>query len=363
MKAGWDLADARVPHVAFVVPGSIDTLTGGYGYDRRIVQGLRQRGWIVDLRELATTFPFPPPADIDRAVETFASFPDRTIVIVDGLAFGAMPEVVRPETSRLRLVALVHHPLADETGLEVAAIRAFTTSERSALTAARAVVVTSPRTARRLAAFEVPADRILIVEPGTDSAPLARGSGGSGVSMLSVATFTPRKGHHVLLAALARLQHRDWHLTCVGSLDRDSGHVATLGALIDAGDLTSRVTLAGELDVAGLAPLYDRSDLFVLPTLYEGYGMVVAEALARGLPVVSTATGAIPELLGEGAGLALAPGAVDALHAALERLLGDPAALAAMAAGARRMRERLPTWEAQAARMADVIERVGADVL
>jgi glycosyltransferase involved in cell wall biosynthesis len=282
-------------------------------------------------------------------------------VVIDGLAYGAMPDVVRREAGRLRLVALVHHPLADETGLAASSVEALAASERSALTAARAVIVTSRRTAARLAAYDVPADRIAVVEPGTDPAPLAQGSRGGTVSMLSVATLTPRKGHDVLLAALARLQHRDWHLTCAGSADRDADHVSRLRAYIDAAGLASRVTLAGELDGAGLAPLYDRADLFVLPTLYEGYGMVVAEALARGLAVVSSATGAIPELLVEGSGLALPPGDVDALHAALDRLLADPAARAAMAAGARRVRARLPTWEAQSAAMANVIARVNGN--
>ena len=349
-----------MPHISFVVPGSIQTLTGGYGYDRRIIQGLRQRGWRVDLHELASSFPSPSSADLQEAARRLAAHPGEAVVVIDGLAFGAMPEVVRPEADRLRLVALVHHPLADETGLAASVVRALAESERSALSAARAVVVTSARTAERLAAYNVPAQRIAVVEPGTDPAPLARGSGG-GVSMLSVATLTPRKGHSVLLAALARLRHLEWHLTCVGSLDRDPDHVARLLAQIDAGGLASRVTLAGEMDDTGLAPLYDRADLFVLPTLYEGYGMVVAEALARGLPVVSTATGAIPELLADGSGLALPPGDADALHAALERLLADSAARAAMAAGARRVRDRLPTWEGQSAGMADVIERVGAD--
>ena len=356
----WALSPAGVPRVAFVVPGSIDTLTGGYSYDRRIIQGLRQRGWHVDLHELASSFPVPSPADLDEAARTLAACPDGSVVVIDGLAFGAMPDVARAEAGRLRLVGLVHHPLADETGLDASTAHALAESERAALIAARVVVVTSPRTAERLAAYDVHADRIAVVEPGTDPAAAARGSGG-GVSMLSVATLTPRKGHDVLLVALARLRHLEWHLTCVGSLDRDPDHVARLRALIDAAGLASRVTLAGEMDATRLAPLYDQADLFVLATRYEGYGMVVAEALAHGLPVVSTATGAIQELLTEGSGVAVPPGDADILHAALNRVIVDPATRAAMAAGARRVRDRLPTWERQSARMAEVLERVGAD--
>ena len=346
-----------MPHISFVVPGSIDTRTGGYGYDRRIIQGLRALGWRVDLHELAPSFPCPTPPDLDRAAHVFAGIPDETTVVVDGLAFGAMPELARREADRLRLVALVHHPLADETGLDPSAARHLFDGERDALAAARTVVVTSPRTAARLAAYDVPAERIAVIEPGTDPAPLARGSGRADVAILSVGTLTPRKGYDVLLSALERLRQLGWHFTCVGSLDRDAGYVAQLRARIASSGVASRVTLAGETDDTGLAPLYDRTDLFVLPTLYEGYGMVVAEALARGLPVVSTATGAIPELVADGSGLVVPPGDADALCTALAHALGDRTARAEMAAAARRVRDRLPTWDTQSAAMAAAIER------
>src|SRR6202011_3648696 len=111
--------------------------------------------------------------------------------------------------------------------------------------------------------------------------------------------------------------------TCAGGLDRDPATTSRIRALVRELALDDRVALAGDMDADQLAIEYDRADLFVLPTLYEGYGMAVAEALARGLPVISTATGAIPELVGARAGIVVPPGDLTAFSAALSCVLGD----------------------------------------
>ena len=131
--------------------------------------------------------------------------------------------------------------------------------------------------------------------------------------------------------------------------------------MLRADGLEDRVSFAGELDAAALAALYDTADLFVHATLHETYGMVVAEALARGLPVVSTATGAIPDLVGADAGLLVRPGDPDALTDALSTVLGDDDPRERLAAGARRVRDRLPTWDDAAAKMAAALARLETD--
>jgi glycosyltransferase involved in cell wall biosynthesis len=89
--------------------------------------------------------------------------------------------------------------------------------------------------------------------------------------------------------------------------------------------------------------------------------MVVAEALAHGLPVISTATGGIPDLVGDDAGLLVPPGNADRLAAAIARVLADPLVRARFARGARRVRDRLAGWEVRSGQMAEVLERVAAD--
>lgn len=361
-----------------VVPGDLETRTGGYGYDRRIIGGLRARGWIVEIVRLDEGFPVPSPAARAHAADAFAAIPDGSLVLADGLALGALPEEAQRERDRLRIVALVHHPLADETGIDAGLAAALEVSERRALAAAHAVVVTSRATAARIADFGASADRIFVVEPGTDPAPIARGSAAGSVdesrapspkspdvALLCVATLTPRKGYEILLDALAAIPYRDWRLTCAGSLDRDAPTVARVRARLRDSGLEDRVRLAGDLDAVALATEYDRADLFVLPTLYEGYGMAVAEALARGLPVVSTATGSIENLVmgtggGRGttpAGIVVPPGDLPAFTAALSRAIGDPVLRASLTANARAVRDRLTTWDVAAAEMERALER------
>jgi glycosyltransferase involved in cell wall biosynthesis len=348
-----------------VIPGDVETRTGGYGYDRRVIAGLRERGWSVDVLSLEDGFPFPTAAARDHAARSLAAIPDGAIVLVDGLALGVLPDEIGRERERLRVVALVHHPLAAETGLDPGVAAALEESERRALAAVRFVVVTGQGTAAGLAHYSVAPERIAVVEPGTDPAPLARGSGQrSGASaeafevgLLCVATLTPRKGHEVLFRALASIRGLPWRLTCAGGLDRDRATVERLRAQLNADGLSDRVDLVGDLDAAQLAVYYDRADVFVLATRYEGYGMAVAEALARGVPVISTATGGIPALVTDEAGIVVAPGDQAAFTAALGRVVGDGALRRQLAQGARRVRDRLPTWADAAAAMERVLDR------
>jgi len=280
--------------------------------------------------------------------------------MLDGLAMGAMPEVVALASRRLRLIALVHHPLAEETGLSAERAAALRISERRALASVRHVVVTSGYTAGLVTGLGVELERISVVEPGTDPAPLARGSVGSTLNLLCVASLTHRKGHAVLLDALAQLKDRDWQLTCVGSLRQSPATVAALRERIAVLDLEGGVTLSGEVTDAALAGFYDSADLFVLATRFEGYGMALAEALARGLPVVSTRTGAVTETVPDGAGFLVPPNDPEALATALADVMDDPGLRQRLSEGAGAARSHLPSWDDAAQRMAGILRGAGA---
>jgi len=349
--------------LALVVPGRLDGRTGGYIYDRRIAAGLRHLGWSIDVVELDASFPRPTPGALARAARALATIADGTVAMIDSLALGAMPDLLTLEASRLRIVALIHLPLAATVGLDFETAARFEDGERRALRAAALVVVTGRAALPLLARYTLPADRIVVVEPGTDPAPLARAYVVSGFSrtsrpleLLSVATLNAGKGHEVLIEALAAVPEHNWLLTCAGSLTRDPETTARVRAAMARLGLQDRVTLTGELDEPALAACYDRADLFVLATRQETYGMAVAEALARGLPVVSTRTGAIPELVGDEAGVVVPIDDAPALADALSRVLSDEALRARLAEGARRVRDRLPTWDEAAARMAAALD-------
>ena len=340
-----------------IVPGRLETRTGGYEYDRRIVEGLRTEGWWVDVRELGGDFPCPTPADRQNAARVLAGLSSRTVVVVDGLALGALPDEVEREASRLRFVALIHHPLALETGIDRRLQERLRATERRALAAARRVVVTGHTTAKALDDYGVPSDRIAVIEPGTDPAPLARGSGSDAVHMICVASLVPRKGHDLLLRALAAVPHRNWRLRCVGG-DRDAETSRKLREIRRELALNDHVEFEGESDASTVASRYDTADLFVLATWYEGYGMAVAEALARGLPIVSTKTGAIPDIVPDHAGVLVEPGDIAAFTAALADIVGSPSLRARLAEGARKARARLPTWPMAAVKLTRVLESV-----
>lgn len=342
----------------FVVPGDINARTGGYEYDRRMIDALRGRNWAVTLCQLDDGFPQPSPATRARAAATLHGIADGSVVVIDGLALGVLPDEAIAEKIRLRIVALVHHPLAMETGMDAATVSWLRASEQRALTAARRVIVTSPATARTLTQYGVPTADISVVVPGTDRAGLAAGSGGGAVELLCVGSIVPRKGHELLVRALATLKDLSWHLTCAGSLDRDPAASGALLALVKSEGLERRVECVGELPEPELAARYARADVFVLPTLYEGYGMAVAEAVSHGLPVVASDTGGIAEVLAGEAGIALPPGDLHALTSALRRVVSDPATRTALAAGAARVRDRLPSWEDTSAVMDRVLIEV-----
>ena len=352
----------RLAACSFLVPGDWNSRTGGYLYDRRIAEGLGTLGWQVALRSPGDMFPWPDAAARAQAAAVVAALPDGDLVVADGLAFGALPELAQRHATRLRWVALVHHPLCFETGLSPAQQAGLRHSEQQALACARQVIVTSAQTARALAAFDVPAERIAVVEPGTDPAPRAQGGGaGAGaLSLLCVATVTARKGHAQLLQALAALRDRPWQLHCAGSLARDAATAAGVMQMAADLGLQERVLWHGEIEAAPLEALDAQADLFVLPWLYEGYGMALAEALARGLPIVSSAAGAIVDTVPPQAGVLVPPGDADALRDALQRLMDAADERAALAAGAWAAGTQLPSWPASAARFAAVLAQVAA---
>jgi glycosyltransferase involved in cell wall biosynthesis len=280
-----------------------------------------------------------------------------TPIVIDGLAFGVMPEIAAALRQDHPLVALVHHPLALESGIPAAEAEEFRRRERAALAQAHHVIVVSPSVAQRLAAdFGVAPDKITVALPGNDVRPAARGSRDGSVALLAVGAVVRRKGYDVLVAALADLEDLHWRLTIAGDRTRAPAIVAALDDAIRRHALGRRITVAGAVSDQRLAELYAEADLFVLPSRFEGYGIAFAEAIAHGLPVIGTTAGAIPDTVPDDAGILLPPDDVAALAGALRRLIGDADARGRCAAAARAAAARLPTWRQSAEIFARAIE-------
>ena len=346
-------------YLAFAVPGDLATPTGGYGYDRRIIQELRHLGWRVEVADVGDNFPFPSGAQRATALAMLSAMPAGYPLVVDGLAFGALPEAATLGF-RTPLIALVHQPLALDPGLGPAQADRLRETERVALSAAARVVVTSGATARIMTAqYDVPAQRISVVRPGNDPVPPAPGSNDGVVRLLSVGSVVPVKGYDILIAAVATLSDLPWRLTIAGDRTRNSAAAAQLDADIAAHGLGDRVTVLGAVPPVRINELFLASDLFVLASRFEGYGMALTEAIAHGIPIVSTTAGAIPHTVPAGTGLLVPPDDAAALAQALRRLIADSAQRQRLGANARAAAARLPTWQDSARLFMDAVETVG----
>lgn len=344
------------------VPGGLDLPTGGATYDRMAVAALRKAGWRVEVLTWPASFPFPDPADRQSVAASLAALPDGALVAIDGLALGTLPALARLHSERLRLVALVHHPLALETGLPAETAARFAAEEREALRWVRAIIVTSEATAATLKTdFGVPADCITVAVPGierrsTPARPCPRSPGPSRI--LSLGQVAPRKAYRILVQALAMMADLDFFATIAGDTESSPETARALAEQIERAGLSDRVKLVGRVSEEESARLHAEADLFASPSLYEGYGMAVAEAMAWGLPIVATTGGAIPEVVPPGAGLLVPPGDAPAFAAALQRLLSDVTFRAPLADGARAAAARLGGWDATAASIAAALVRL-----
>ena len=346
-----------VKRLAFAVPGDLATPTGGYAYDRQIIAELTRLDWIIDVIDLGDGFPRADAKMRIAAQALLEKTPEGCPIVIDGLAFGVLPEAAASLQTRNPLIALVHHPLAFESGLSRADAETFRASEKAALAYARRVIVTSVATAYLLTTgYDVPADRITVARPGSEPVAPARGSSDGIVRLLAVGSLVPRKGYDVLIAALVTLADLPWRLTIAGDGERDPATAANIRNEIARSGLNERVTVAGAVSPGRLAELYIAADLFVLASRYEGYGMAYAEAIAYGLPVIGTTAGAIPDTLSRDAAILVAPDDATALAHALRRLIANKDERRRMAAAARAAAARLPKWRDSAALFASAIE-------
>ena len=344
---------------AFAVPGDLQTLTGGYIYDLRLLSGLRALGWDISHIPLGASFPDPSKEDMRNAAQQLAMVPPTAPVIIDGLAMGAMDHDVLTGMSA-PIVALVHHPLAHESGLPQDTRDKLFRTERDNLALASHVLVPSPHTAGLLTSdYDVPSDHITVARPGSDR-PFGQLAKTQPPLILSVGIQVPRKGHDVLLRALAQVANRPWQAVIAGSA-LDADHASLLLRLVEELDLSHRVRLAGRVSGEELARLYGQASVFALATRYEGYGIVFDEAMAYGLPIISCATGAVPETVAPGAGLLVPPDDHKAFADALAQVLDADETRDRMAAASQASGAALQNWDGTARLVDDVLARIAKD--
>ncbi|WP_439939115.1 glycosyltransferase family 4 protein [Nocardia sp. N13] len=335
-----------------VVPRGVDDpqrASGGNTYDRRLHAALSEAGWEVGLVEVEGGWPWSAARGADGLDRALCGLPDNALVLVDGLLASRLPSVLVPASARLRVVLLVHLPV----GVDDEDARS---AERQVVTAAASVVTPSAWCREwLLREYDLDAGVVHVAQPGVDLAPVVPSEGQAG-SLLTVGSLTPVKGQDVLLEALSDVRDLAWRWACVGSTSVAPVFVARLRQRAVEVGLADRVDLVGPLTGDALESAYAAADLLVLPSRSETYGMVVTEALARGLPVLASDVGGVREALG-GAGLLVAPGG---LAPALRRWLTDASLRDDLRAAARERRTELTGWSVTAGLVADVVRRAAA---
>ncbi len=358
-QAGFRSQVGFANHVAFAIPGDIGRPTGGYAYARQVLKWLPEFGVDAVHVPLPASFPDPTEADLAETSRMLLAQDWRAPLLVDGLAYGAFPTGMAAGLAG-RVIALCHHPLALETGLPAERSAELRRLETAALGYASAVIVTSEATRDILIdQFRVDPAKLTVAEPGVEPAQRAAETAvGEPRRLLAVGSLSPRKGYEVLIQALGMLAGLPWRLTVIGAEGPSGSHAAGLRAQIGALGLEGRIAFHGAMSEAELDSHYRASDLFVMSSHYEGYGMVLTEALARGLPIVTTLSGSGAAQLPDGAAQKVPPGDAAALAGALAYLIGDEAARQRHADAAWAAAAGLPRWRDTAGIIADVCKSV-----
>jgi len=352
--------------LTFIVPGSIDQVTGGYIFDRRLIQTLRADGLAVDVVELTGKFPIVDEIARTSARATLELLPDHSLVVIDGLALPAFDHALAANRHRLKVIGFVHHPLVHETGLTTAERGQLEIIEVRVWQMLMGIICPSQKCAEAVATLGIARSMIKVAPPGIQLPPLTvaksymKEDGSypftSAVKLLTVGSVIPRKGHILLVEALAELKDLSWKLDCLGSIESSSETAYRVRDLIRQKGLEDRIHLHGEVSDKIRDVAYFNSEIFVLPSFYEGYGMAFAEAMSWGLPIISTTGGAIPETVPPNAGLLVTPNDQKALIKALETLIADKQLRWRMSLAARKAAQTLPDWPAAGRNWINAVE-------
>lgn len=343
--------------VLFLVPGDINLPTGGYRYDKHMLTNWQKAGRDVTLVCVEGNYPFPSKLEIADAVASVEKLPDADIAVVDGLLGGANPQLMEALGQKMKVVALIHHPLCLENGLERQEARMLEEREGEGLKHVSHVIAVSPATRNAVCdLFGFDDGRIDIVLPGVERGKASRGSDDATLNLLCVGSVIERKGHRFLIEALAGLKAFQWRLDCMGSTAFDEALFETLQNMLVAHNLEDRIVFHGAVCEETIEAAYQKADVFVLPSLYEGYGMVYAEAIVRGIPVIGTTAGAIAQTVPDGCGILVEPENTEALGEALETMISNSELRQKFRAQTLLAEASFPTWESAASRFYEILE-------
>ncbi len=345
--------------VTFFVPGNFPATTGAIVFDTRLAAELRALGHEVTIIPVMGAHPMPDAAARASAAGLWQAHQGQTpapgTAVIDGFclyAFDGLEQSLRAAGA----IGLVHHLMSLEPQLPQAERDAFAAIEQRILPQLARIVVPGETTRGRLtAALGLPAATVTVVTPGMPDAGRSTGSGARGCQLLAIGSLIPRKGHDTVLRALAGLGDLDWTLTICGDDGIEPAHAAELRALAESAGLAGRVVFAGACAPAQLESLWQAADIFVSGSCFEGYGMAVAEAVRRGLPLAVTHGAAATEVIPLEGSVIVEPGDHVQLAKGLRRLIFSAPLRQELAEAAWQAGRAFPNWAEQGRRFAELL--------
>lgn len=342
--------------ITMIVPGHIDRTTGGSIYDKRLRDYLREKG--VKTRLLSVPDPAyglallrSPLVSLSVAARLAPQCDD--LIIIDAWAHPCLlPFILARRGGRKTRLVLIVHQLRGGEPKTSAGRRIASALERAAIRSADLIITVSRFMRANIEGLAGDASRVLVASPGCDR-PQQSGDRagevkrGPGVRLLFVGNCTPRKGLDYLLEALSILKDPLLSLDVVGDSGFEPAYSERLRRLAQGAGVGDAIRFHGRVSEEALRSFYSRADLFVMPSLYEGYGMVYGEAMRAGLPIIATEGGPVREIAREGENALLVPPAdAERLALAIGRLASDPDLRSRFARRSLELASELPTWPA-----------------
>ena len=354
-------------HIGLIIYGSLDTLTGGYLYDRLLVEQLRHRGDQVDVIALPwRTYGRHLRDNLSRQLFRRLRQAPFDALLQDELNHPSLFWLNRRLRQEVRypVVTIVHLLRCSEPrpGWQNWWYRRLETSYLAGLDG---LVYNSQTTRTAVEALVGPQRPGVVAYPGGDHLPSTltpqqideRAREPGPLRILFVGNLTPVKGLHTLLQALTALPPEAWCLTVVGSLTMDPAYVHSIERQIERSRLTDRVRLVGSRPHTAVAAHLARHQVLAVPSLYEAFGIAYLEALGFGLPVIGSTAGAAHELITDGEhGYLVTPGDVWRLSHHLLNLHRERETLRRMSLAAHRRARRHPTWSESAGRVRELLQ-------
>jgi glycosyltransferase involved in cell wall biosynthesis len=308
----------------FIIPGDINTLAGGYVYDKMILEGLRRKGHIVSVHELDADFPFPSSDSLIRCKHVFKTIPAGDPILIDSLIFGSIPDILGDLHAKNPIVAIIHLPLSKNPNYSPSIQAQLARQEKVAFRYTDKVVAVSDFTKQLLAEYNVDPSIIKVINPGVSAVSQKTDFPGCPEKLLCVGSYLPGKGQILLVEALAKIKSLPWTLNMYGIKEFDRAYVQNILTKIKIEGLSDRIFMNSPVSNEELHNCYLNADLFILPTYFENFCMSLNDALAHGLPVITTNGSGIPYSVPGNMGLFVRHGNVPELSDAIRKLLTDP---------------------------------------